>query len=106
MDIPSIKNQLRLTSVLAHYGIKMDRNKRVICPWHNDKTPSLQIYPATDTWCCFSTACQAGTGDAIQFIQNMERCTKAEAIAKAKELIGVVKTGSRFPVRFFLKVKF
>ncbi|MGB1216538.1 MAG: toprim domain-containing protein, partial [Saprospiraceae bacterium] len=78
-----------IADVLAHYGLKPDRNKRVHCPWHNDKTPSLQIYPKTNTWCCFSTNCKSGTGDALQMVENMEKGGKHKAIMKAKELLGV-----------------
>ena len=59
----------------------------MLCPFHPDKTPSLQIYPQTNTCCCFSSNCRAGTGDAIQFIQLQERCTKHEALLKATALL-------------------
>ena len=88
MEIQDIKSRLTITDVLAHYGIKPDRNNRVKCPWHDDKTPSLQIYPATNTWTCFSSNCAAGSGDAIEMIAKMERCTKHEALIKATEMVG------------------
>jgi DNA primase len=58
------------------------------CPFHDDKTPSLQIYPKTNTYNCFSSNCTAGSGDVIEFIRLMEKGTKREAILKAQELIG------------------
>ena len=90
MEIPEIKRQLRITQVLDYYGLKPDRNQRLVCPFHPDKAPSLQVYPQTDTFCCFSTNCQAGTGDVIRFIELKESCTKHEAILKAHALIGAV----------------
>ena len=69
MEIREIKSQLSILEVLAHYGFKPDKNDRLKCPFHPDKTPSLQVYPKTNTYCCFSSNCQAGTGDAIQFIE-------------------------------------
>jgi DNA primase catalytic core len=88
MEIKDIKQQLSILEVLAHYGLKPDRNNRLHCPFHPDKTPSLQIYPATNTYCCFSSNCTAGTGDAIQFIQLKENCSKHEALVKATALLG------------------
>ena len=88
MTIEDIKNQLSLTAVLAYYNFSPDRNSRLCCPWHNDNTPSLQIYPKTNTWTCFSSNCNAGSGDQIDFIMQMEQCTKHEAIMKAKTLLG------------------
>lgn len=88
MEIQDIKNQLTLQAVLTHYLLNLDRNHRLCCPWHNDKTPSLQIYPKTNTWTCFSSNCNSGSGDQIDFIMWMEKCTKHEAIMKAKTLLG------------------
>jgi DNA primase len=68
--------------------LQPDRNNRLLCPFHNDKTPSLQIYPKTNTFCCFSSNCSAGTGDVIQFIQLKENCSKHEALLKATALAG------------------
>jgi DNA primase len=87
MDIKEIKTQLSITQVLSYYGIKADKNSRINCPFHDDKTPSMQIYPATNTYCCFSGNCNAGTGDAIEFIQLKENCSKHEALKKATAML-------------------
>ncbi len=87
MELKDIKQQLTITQVLQHYHLKPDKNNRLLCPFHPDKTPSLQIYPKTNTYCCFSSNCNAGTGDAIQFIELKESCNKHEALIKAAALI-------------------
>ena len=87
MELKEIKQQLTINQVLQHYGLKPDKNQRLVCPFHPDKTPSLQIYPATNTYCCFSSNCKAGTGDQIQFIELKENCNKHEALIKAASLI-------------------
>jgi DNA primase len=88
MEIAEIKAHLTIAQVLAHYNLSADKNNMLSCPFHNDKTPSLQIYPQTNTFCCFSSNCKAGTGDVIEFIRLMEKGTKREAILKAKSLLG------------------
>lgn len=90
MDIPTIKTRLTITQVLEHYHLRPDRNHRLLCPFHEDKTPSLQVYPDTNTWTCFSTNCHAGSGDVIDFILNKEGFSKHEAIAKAIILAGAM----------------
>jgi DNA primase catalytic core len=87
MEIKEIKGVLSMGAVLGHYGLKPDKHDRLHCPFHPDKTPSLQVYPKTNTYCCFSSNCTAGTGDAIQFIQLMEKCSKHEALVKATALV-------------------
>lgn len=92
MEIQDIKATLSIRTVLNHYHLSPDRNNRINCPWHDDKTPSLQIYPKTNTWTCFSSNCSAGSGDTIEMIQKMEKCTKHEALKKAAELCGEIKS--------------
>lgn len=87
MELKEIKQLLSINQVLQYYNLKPDKNNRLLCPFHPDKTPSLQIYPATNTYCCFSSNCNAGTGDQVQFIELKENCTKHEALLKAASLI-------------------
>jgi DNA primase len=97
MEIAEIKSQLTIGQVLDHYGLKANQNNMLCCPFHNDKTPSLQIYPQTNTYCCFSSNCKAGTGDVIEFIRLMEKSDKRAAILKAKSLLGHVETKAAQP---------
>ncbi|MEJ7829197.1 MAG: toprim domain-containing protein, partial [Segetibacter sp.] len=107
MELKEIKAHLSIATVLQHYGLKPDKNNRLLCLFHPDKTPSLQIYPATNTYCCFSSNCTAGTGDGIQFIELMEKCTKHEAIIKAIALINghaAPSTGGPAAAKLFIDV--
>jgi hypothetical protein len=52
------------------------RGKSYLCPIHNDKDPSLHIYP-DNSWHCFG--CGRG-GDAIDFVRYMMKCSFYEAI--------------------------
>ncbi len=109
MEIRDIKNQLSILTVLTHYQINVDRNGRAICPWHNDKTPSLQVYLNTNSWTCFSSNCKAGSGDQIDMIRLMEKCTEHEAFLKAKVMSGheiiVSKKGQEKKVRADDRIK-
>lgn len=93
MEIAEIKEKLSIGEVLNHYGLKANRNKMLCCPFHDDKKPSMQVYPETNTVHCFSGNCeQTGKAiDQIDFILHKEKCTKYEAINKAKSLLGVVE---------------
>lgn len=84
MEITDIKKHLSILSVLSHYSLKPDKHDFILCPFHDDKEPSLKIYPLTNTFYCFS--CGA-TGDSIQFIEMYEKLTKHQAIEKAKTLV-------------------
>ncbi|PQV56130.1 DNA primase [Sediminibacterium magnilacihabitans] len=90
MDIAAIKEQLPMREVLQHYSLYPDKQNRLRCPFHDDSTPSLQVYYKTQTAYCFSSNCttHGKSMDVIDFIMHMEKCSKHEAMEKAKTLIG------------------
>ena len=85
--------------------LNCDKNGRTNCPFHPDKTPSFQIYPKSNTYCCFSSNCSAGTGDQIQFIELKEKQGKHQALLKAKELLGVTPNKKENLNEIFQKLK-
>jgi DNA primase len=90
MEIQDIKNKLTLATVLHHYNLKPDKQLRLKCPFHDDKTPSMQIYYKTHTAYCFSSNCKTHgkSLDVIDFILYKENLTKHEAIKKAVAILG------------------
>lgn len=90
MEISEIKNKLTLATVLHYYGLKPDKQLRLKCPFHNDKTPSMQVYYKTHTAYCFSANCKTHgkSLDVIDFIMNKEELTKHQAIKKAIQILG------------------
>jgi len=107
MEISQIKSQLSLADVLNHYGFKADRHGKMNCPFHEDKTPSFQVYHRTHTCYCFSSNCptHGKSMDAIDFIMHMEKCSKHEAIVKAQAMIkGEVKAQEQTREAFLTKM--
>jgi hypothetical protein len=43
MSIEEIKSRLTIAEVLQHYHLKLDKNNMLLCPFHEDKTASLQV---------------------------------------------------------------
>ena len=88
MEIKEIKSRLSIREVLDHYGLKANKNQMLHCPFHKDKTPSMQVYPKTDTVYCFSASCKSGGKrlDVIDLIELQEDISKHEAIRKATAL--------------------
>ena len=78
MEIPDIKSRLTLKEVLDHYHLKPDKHLRLNCPFHPDKTPSLQVYWKTHTAFCFSSNCPTNgkSMDVIDFIMHKEKVSK------------------------------
>lgn len=89
MELTEIKSSLPIKDVLQYYGLYPDKQSRLKCPFHDDSTPSLQVYYKTQTAYCFSSNCttHGKSMDVVDFIMHMEKSTKHEAIKKAKSLI-------------------
>ena len=52
---------------------KRGRNYVGLCPFHNEKTPSFNLYPENGSFFCFG--CETG-GDVITFIRKIEKSGK------------------------------
>ena len=88
MEIQDIKQSLTLATILHHYGIKPNKNNMLLCPFHEDTKPSLQINLETNFYKCH--AC-GKKGDQIQWVQDFGKLTKREAILKCVTMIdGVI----------------
>ena len=57
-----------------------------LCPFHNDKRPSLSVSPAKQIYKCF--ACSAG-GDVFSFVMNYHKMTFPETLKYLAERAGI-----------------
>lgn len=57
-----------------------------LCPFHGEKTPSLNVSPDKQVWHCFG--CGEG-GDCFSFIQKIEGMTFSEALIHLGKKVGV-----------------
>ncbi len=60
-----------------------------LCPFHDDKTPSMQVSPQKQIYKCFS--CGAG-GDAFSFVMNYHKMSFVESLKYLAERAGVELT--------------
>ncbi|MCB0516484.1 MAG: CHC2 zinc finger domain-containing protein [Chitinophagales bacterium] len=95
-----------MSRVLDYYGLIPDGNGMLKCPFHNDKTPSLQVYYKTETCYCFSSNCRTHgkSIDVIDFVMYREGISKHAAILKAQTLLngeGANEEKSVFLARMF-----
>jgi DNA primase len=83
-----IKSRVAVEDVISEYiQIKpAGANFRCVCPFHQEKNPSLIISPAKSIWHCFG--CGAG-GDIFKFVMDYENITKQETLVKLAKKAGV-----------------
>jgi len=61
-------------------------NLKGICPFHDEKSPSLSVSPARGLYHCFG--CQAG-GDVIKFVQQIDHIDFSDAVERLAGRCGV-----------------
>ena len=85
-SIEKLKNQIDIVDIIEHFVPvkKMGANYKCVCPFHDDKNPSMSISQSKQIFHCF--ACKAG-GDAIKFVMDYEKLTYPEAIERIASLV-------------------
>jgi DNA primase catalytic core len=85
-EIDRIKTEISLQRLVEASGVELKRHGRKDlvgrCPFHNDRTPSLVITPATNEWHCMG-ACNEG-GDVIQWVMKTRGVSFTHAMALLK----------------------
>jgi len=88
MEIPEIKSRLNIIEVANHLGITINKNQRALCPFHNDKSPSLQFSKEKSIATCFSSNCNLGTVDIIGLTERKLKMSTHEALKYLTKLAG------------------
>ena len=90
-----IKAKLDIVDIVSEYlSLKAaGSNFRGLCPFHNEKTPSLMVSPDKQIWHCFG--CGKG-GDLISFVMGMEGLDFVEALKFLAPRAGVTIDDKNF----------
>ncbi|MFG6333183.1 MAG: DNA primase, partial [Lachnospiraceae bacterium] len=86
--IEEIRSRSEIVDVISGY-IRLQRkgsNYVGICPFHNDRNPSMSVNPPRQIYRCFS--CGAG-GDVFRFVMDYENLTFPEAVKVLADRAGV-----------------
>ena len=77
--LDELKARSDITEIVSGYVSLKRRGKNMVglCPFHNEKTPSFNIYPENGSFYCFG--CGTG-GDVITFIRRIENLDYMEAV--------------------------
>ena len=86
-EITAVRNSADIAEVIGHYVplVKKGRSMACVCPFHDDHDPSLSISQDKQIYKCF--VCGAG-GNVFTFVQNYEKVSFPEAVAKVAEISG------------------
>ncbi|MFZ2633122.1 MAG: CHC2 zinc finger domain-containing protein [Desulfosalsimonadaceae bacterium] len=83
--IHTIKASVDLKSLVESRGVTLKKNGKGwfgLCPFHDDKNPSLSVNPSTNLWQCFG--CGAA-GDVIRFVELFDKVDFTEAVKRLSD---------------------
>lgn len=86
VNIENIIKNVSIEMIIDHYQLARTKAGFIRCPFHKEKTPSLKIYPKTNSWHCFG--CGAG-GDIIDFVRRMEKLSFVAACQRIEAIFGI-----------------
>lgn len=86
--LQELKMKTDIEDVISTYVTLKRRGATLVglCPFHNEKTPSFTVYPATQSFYCFG--CGAG-GDAITFVKKIENLDYLDAVKALAQRAGL-----------------
>ncbi len=88
-DIAAVREKSRIDEVIGEHVQLRNAgggNLKGICPFHDEKSPSLSVSPSRGLYHCFG--CGAG-GDVIKFVQEIEHLAFTEAVENLAARSGI-----------------
>jgi DNA primase len=87
-DLAYVRDRSPIDEVVGEYVQLKNAGggqKKGLCPFHDEKTPSFHVTPSKGFFHCFG--CQTG-GDVIAFVMKIDHLTFTEVVEKLAERIG------------------
>ncbi|MDR2723361.1 MAG: DNA primase, partial [Cellulomonadaceae bacterium] len=88
-DVDAVRERARIEDIIgAHVTLKPAGvgSLKGLCPFHDERTPSFNVRPATGRYKCFG--CGEG-GDVITFVEKIDGLSFAEAVEHLAAMVGV-----------------
>ena len=87
----AVKQSVITRQAAERYGLNVNRNGMAVCPFHNDKNPSMKL---DRRFHCFG--CQAD-GDAVDFVSRLFELPSKDAAMQLADDLGIVYDNRQKP---------
>ena len=67
-----VKQEIDILDLANHFGISINKDRKGLCPFHEDRNASLVLYPQTKSFYCYG--CGVG-GSVIDLTMKMKNIT-------------------------------
>ncbi|MBD2812686.1 DNA primase, partial [Xenorhabdus sp. Vera] len=87
-ELQHLKTAVSLVAILEQQGrqlFKRGKDMAVLCPFHEEKTPSMVITPSKNLYHCFG--CNAG-GSVLDWVMKTEGLSLRHAVERLRGVLG------------------
>jgi hypothetical protein len=81
-----VKEVACIEEVVEHFGVRLDKHGKALCPFHQEKTPSFSIKKDENIFKCFGCG---ESGDVIDFVEKFKGVECIEAARLIAEMYGI-----------------
>lgn len=81
-----VKTTISIREILKKYDLSPDNKNKMLCPFHNEDTPSFHVYDYSNLAHCFGCGKHLSV---IDFVMEKENCTNLEAVRKIDEMFNL-----------------
>ena len=85
-EIYTVRHSVTMKQLAEAYGYRLTRTGLMACPFHNDRHPSMKVYPGDRGYHCF--VCGVG-GDVIDFVMRHDKLGFEQAVRHIADLFGI-----------------
>lgn len=84
-EVKELKARVRIEEVISRYVDLRPSGGRLIghCPFHDDDTPSLVVYPETQSFRCYGCAVH---GDILDFLMRIDKSSFKQAVERLRSI--------------------
>ena len=90
--INEIRSKINIVDLVSEYVPLTKKGQYYwgICPFHNDKNPSMSVDEKRQTYTCWS---YHNSGNVLNFIENIENISFREALKRLGDRVGIALEG-------------
>ncbi|MEQ1977642.1 CHC2 zinc finger domain-containing protein, partial [Xenorhabdus sp. SGI240] len=88
-ELQHLKSAVSLVAIIEQQGrqlFKRGKDMTVLCPFHEEKTPSMVITPSKNLYHCFG--CDAG-GSVLDWVMQTENLSLRHAVERLRAVLGI-----------------
>ena len=90
-----------ILSIAEELGLKVTRSHKCLCPFHEDKSPSLKFWPSVNGWKCYGCGAKGTNIDLVMKMEGLKFHEACEWIARQNSIM--LRYEDEHPIRINIR---